>query len=91
MDTPAAHGASLARDEQGVPQGSGYRRASKAPNARIAAFSSVASRWVLAHPHISSVIPGFRNARQATCNVSAGSAEPMSPTDVAFVRALFAE
>ncbi len=60
-------------------------------DARIAAFSSVASRWVLAHPHVSSVIPGFRNARQATCNVAAGSAEPMSPTDVAFVRALFAE
>jgi aryl-alcohol dehydrogenase-like predicted oxidoreductase len=41
-------------------------------DARIAAFSSVASRWVLAHPHVSSVIPGFRNARQPTCNVAAG-------------------
>jgi myo-inositol catabolism protein IolS len=65
--------------------------ASATGDARIAAFSSVASRWVLAHPHVSSVIPGFRNARQATCNIAAGSAEPMSPTDVAFVRALFAE
>ena len=63
--------------------------ANAAGEARVAAFSSVASRWVLAHPHVCSVIPGFRNARQATCNVGAGDAAPMSSADVAFVRDLF--
>ncbi len=56
----------------------------------IAALSSVASRWVLAHPHVCSAIPGFRNARQAKCNVLAGADAPMSADDVAFIRGLFA-
>lgn len=55
-----------------------------------AALSSIASRWVLAHPHVCSAIPGFRNARQARCNVQAGTDVPMGPEDVAFVRRLFA-
>jgi myo-inositol catabolism protein IolS len=54
-----------------------------------AALSSIASRWVLAHPHVCSAIPGFRNAMQARCNVGAGSDAPMSDADVAFIRGLF--
>ena len=55
-----------------------------------AALSSVASRWVLAHPHVCSAIPGFRNVRQAKCNVKAGTDAPMSADEVAFIRGLFA-
>lgn len=54
-----------------------------------AALSSIASRWVLAHPNVCSAIPGFRNAKQAKSNVRAGSDTPMGDSDVAFVRDLF--
>ena len=55
-----------------------------------AALSSIASRWVLAHDNVCSAIPGFRNARQARCNVGAGVDAPMKPEDVEFIRGLFA-
>jgi myo-inositol catabolism protein IolS len=55
-----------------------------------AALSSIASRWVLAHANVCSAIPGFRNERQARCNVGAGVDAPMSEGDVAFIRGLFA-
>ncbi|MBX3380571.1 MAG: aldo/keto reductase [Phycisphaeraceae bacterium] len=54
------------------------------------ALASVACRFVLAHPHVCSTIPGFRNARQAACNVRGGSDAPLSPADVDFCRGLFA-
>jgi len=53
-------------------------------------LSSVAQRWLLAHPHVCSVIPGFRNGRQARCNVAAAQDEPMSPVDVEWLRKVFA-
>ncbi len=53
-------------------------------------LSSMASRWVLAHPNVCSTIPGFRNASQARCNVRAGTDAPMSAEDVQFLRTLFA-
>ena len=53
-------------------------------------LASVACRWVLAHENVSAAIPGFRNAKQAACNVRAGSDAPMSAEDVAWLRALFA-
>ncbi len=34
-------------------------------------MAAVALQYVLAHPHIACVIPGFRNARQAAVNVAA--------------------
>lgn len=58
--------------------------------ALTATLSSIASRWVLAHPNVCSAIPGFRNARQARCNVGAGVDGPMKAEDVAFIRDLFA-
>lgn len=54
------------------------------------ALSSAASRWVLGHENVCSVIPGFRNARQAGMNVRAGIDPPMSAADVEWCRKLFA-
>jgi aryl-alcohol dehydrogenase-like predicted oxidoreductase len=46
---------------------------------------AVALNYVLAHPRVACVIPGFRNERQAKSNLSA-KGKTMSHTDVAFVR-----
>lgn len=54
-----------------------------------AVLSSVASRWVLAHPNVVSTIPGFRNQRQAICNLQAATDAPMSDADTAWLRDLF--
>ncbi len=56
---------------------------------RTRLLSSVVQRWVLAHDHVCCVIPGFRNASQASCNVVAGSDAPLTPADVAWLRQLF--
>ena len=53
-------------------------------------LASAACRWVLSHEHVCSAIPGFRNARQASCNVRAGAEEPMSAADADWCRQLFA-
>lgn len=55
----------------------------------IAFLSSAASRWVLAHPHVCSTIPGFRNQRQAEANVRAASDAPLAEADVQWMRDLF--
>ncbi len=55
----------------------------------VEVLSSVASRWVLAHPRVCSAIPGFRNERQARCNLRAASDEPMTTGDVQWLRDLF--
>lgn len=57
---------------------------------KIEVLSSAASRWVLAHPRVCSAIPGFRNARQATCNLRGATDPPMSEGDVVWCRDLFA-
>lgn len=54
------------------------------------ALASAACRFVLAHEHVCSTIPGFRNARQAACNVKAATDPAMSPEDVDACRRLFA-
>ena len=56
-----------------------------------AVLSSVAGRWVLGHEGVCSVIPGFRDARQAGMNVRAGIDPPMGGGDVESLRALFRE
>lgn len=56
-----------------------------------AMLSSIASRWVLAHDHVCSAIPGFRNDRQARANVRAASDQPMTQADVEFCRGVFAK
>lgn len=52
-------------------------------------LSSVASRFLLAHKNVAGVIPGFRNQNQAAMNVRAGTDEPLSVEDLAFLRNLF--
>lgn len=59
--------------------------------AEIEMFSSVASRWVLAHENVCSAIPGFRNEKQARCNLRAAADEAMTAGDAEWLRALFAE
>lgn len=56
---------------------------------RTETLSSLAQRWVLAHDRVLSVIPGFRNAVQARCNVAAATDEPMTPSQVESLRAIF--
>lgn len=46
---------------------------------------AVALNYVLSYPNIACVIPGFRNERQARCNVAAAG-RTLSPEDLAFVR-----
>lgn len=55
----------------------------------VAFLSSVASRWVLAHSNVCSTIPGFRNANQAQCNITAMQDAPLTPQQVAFMRRVF--
>jgi len=54
-----------------------------------AGLATIAQRWVLEHPHVCSVIPGFRNASQARCNIQAAKASPLAQMDVEWLRDLF--
>ncbi|MBL8061037.1 MAG: aldo/keto reductase [Chthonomonas sp.] len=49
-------------------------------------LAAVALQYVLAHPNVCCAIPGFRNERQAACNVAGGN-RVLSKEDVEFVRA----
>jgi aryl-alcohol dehydrogenase-like predicted oxidoreductase len=51
----------------------------------VADLASVALNYVLAHPHVACVIPGFRNERQVKVNVGADG-RYLSQEDVAYVR-----
>jgi myo-inositol catabolism protein IolS len=53
-------------------------------------LASIACRWVLAHDRVVSAIPGFRNQRQASCNLRAAIDPPMTAEDAEWCRALFA-
>lgn len=52
--------------------------------AEIEDLSAVAQRYVLNHPNVACVIPGFRNERQVACNLAAVSRE-LSPEDMTFI------
>ncbi|MDK2971731.1 MAG: hypothetical protein PWP23_1486 [Candidatus Sumerlaeota bacterium] len=52
-------------------------------------LAGVALRYVLAHPHVACVIPGFRNEKQVACNLSAAGYD-LSAEDVRFIAAVFA-
>lgn len=56
---------------------------------RVELLSSLAQRWLLAQDRVCSVIPGFRNAAQAACNVAAAKDEPMNADDAAWLRQVF--
>ena len=50
----------------------------------IADLSAIAQRYVLNHPNVACVIPGFRNETQVSCNLAAIERE-LSPEDIAFI------
>jgi myo-inositol catabolism protein IolS len=52
-------------------------------------LAATALNYILAQPRVACVIPGFRNERQARCNL-AGVGRELSPADVEFIRATFA-
>lgn len=52
-------------------------------------LASVALNYVLAHPHVACVIPGFRNERQVRVNLGAEGRE-LTAEDVAFIRTALA-
>ena len=52
-------------------------------------LAAVALQYILAQPRVCCVIPGFRNERQAACNV-AGANRTLTPEDVEFIRQSFA-
>lgn len=49
-------------------------------------LAAMALNYVLAQPRVACVIPGFRNERQARCNLAAADRPAMSPADVEFIR-----
>lgn len=53
-------------------------------------LASVCCRWVLAHPNVCSTIPGFRNQRQALCNLRAAADAPMTAEEADYCRRTFA-
>ncbi|MEO6053742.1 MAG: aldo/keto reductase [Chthoniobacterales bacterium] len=53
-------------------------------------LAGVAINYVLSNPHVACVIPGFRNEKQARCNL-AGAGRELTPADLAFIREVFAE
>ena len=53
-----------------------------------AAFASVALRYILNHPNIATVIPGFRNQEHVECNLRALE-QSLSEEDMCFLRDLF--
>lgn len=53
-------------------------------------LSSVCCRFVAGHPNVAGVIPGFRNQRQAECNVRGASADPLTAEEIATLRDWFA-
>lgn len=48
-------------------------------------LAAMALNYVLAHPNVACVIPGFRNERQARCNLAA-EGRALSDEDLAFIR-----
>ena len=53
-------------------------------------LAAVALNYVLAHPHVACVIPGFRNENQARCNVST-TGRYLTDEDITFIRELFSD
>ncbi|MEM9158377.1 MAG: aldo/keto reductase [Verrucomicrobiota bacterium] len=53
-------------------------------------LSSTALRYVLNHPHVACVIPGFRNERQVLCNLSVKDSV-LTKEDMDFIRSLFSD
>lgn len=54
------------------------------------ALAAAALGYILSFPNVGCVIPGFRNERQVSCNLS-GTGRTLSKEDIGFIRAVFAE
>lgn len=54
-------------------------------------LASAAIRFVASHPNVASVIPGFRNERQARCNVARADTARMTEGEMAWCRGVFAK
>jgi aryl-alcohol dehydrogenase-like predicted oxidoreductase len=54
-------------------------------------LASAAIRFVASHENVASVIPGFRNERQARCNVSGAERAPMTAEEMEFCSGVFAK
>jgi aryl-alcohol dehydrogenase-like predicted oxidoreductase len=52
-------------------------------------LAAVALQYVLAQPHVACAIPGFRNDRQARCNVAAAD-RTLTAEDIAFIQTTLA-
>ncbi len=52
-------------------------------------LAATALNYVLAQPHVACVIPGFRNERQARCNLAAAG-RTMSSDDITFIQSALA-
>jgi aryl-alcohol dehydrogenase-like predicted oxidoreductase len=52
-------------------------------------LAHAALKYCLAHPAVSAVIPGIRNAKQAEANLSASDGKPMPAEHVARLRELY--
>ncbi len=56
----------------------------------VETLAAVALNYVLSHPNVACVIPGFRNERQACCNLAA-TRRKLSEDDLRFIRDALAE
>jgi len=54
-------------------------------------LSSICCRFVAGHPNVAGVIPGFRNERQARCNIRGGKDPALTQGDLDDLRAWFKE
>jgi myo-inositol catabolism protein IolS len=50
-------------------------------------LAAVALNYCLAMPNVACVIPGFRNEKQAACNLQAADRPPLTPPDIEFIQA----
>ncbi len=55
------------------------------PLAEGRSLAQLALQFVLAHPAVSAVIPGAKNARQVSDNVQAGRLPPLTPAEIALI------
>lgn len=58
--------------------------------ASVEDLASAAIRFVTSHENVAGAIPGFRNQRQARCNVARADAPKMTEGEMAFCRGVFA-
>ena len=58
--------------------------------AAVEDLSAVAQRYVLNHPNVACVIPGFRNEKQVACNLAACDRN-LNEQDMTFINRLFSE